>query len=452
MQICVVGAGYVGLVTAAALADFGHQVTVVENDQQRFTSLQNGKVPFVEKGLTPLVRKCCRTGQLCFTTDLAVVASADLVFIAVGTPPLPNGRPDLSALHQVAAALANLPARTVVIKSTVPVGTGDWLEENLRSKGQKKKWRVLSNPEFLRPGSALDDFRHPDRIVIGAAEEEAAYILVKLYASLNCPLLVVDRRSAEMIKYAANAYLATKISFINEIANLCEMSGADISGVSQGIGMDRRIGQAFLKAGIGFGGSCLPKDLAALLALGQDMGLPLSLLQATVTVNNKQRFFLADRLKELLGDLAHARVACWGLTYKPGVDDIRGAPALDLLTYLTEEGANVYAYDPQEQVRNEIGKILPSVVICDTAKSAAQEADAILLLTEWPEFGYINWKKLLKVVNRPLVLDGRNSLDGAAVEEAGFYYVGLGQARYRFEKAFEKTTAWRNLAVTKAVI
>lgn len=462
MRICVVGAGYVGLVTAAVLADLGHQIVVVENDQRRLASLQNGKIPFTEKGLAPLVRECCRAGRLYFTADLAVAAPADLVFIAVGTPPLPDGRPDLSALHKVTAALTHLPARTVVIKSTVPVGTGDQLEKDLRLNGrgktgqgkaeQGKAWRVLSNPEFLRPGSALDDFRYPDRIVIGAAEEEAAHLLVKLYTPLNRPLLVTDRCSAEMTKYAANAYLAAKISFINEIANLCESSGADIATVSQGIGMDRRIGQAFLKAGVGFGGSCLPKDLDALLALGQDFGLPLPLLRATVTVNREQRFFLARRLKELLGSLAQTRIACWGLTYKPGVDEIRGAPALDLLAYLLGEGADVRVYDPQKRARTQIGTVLPGVVTCNTAQRAARGADAILLLTEWPEFARVNWKKLLHVVNRPLVLDGRNFLDGTAVQAAGFHYVGLGQARYRLKQALEKTTAWRDRAATRTVI
>lgn len=351
MQLCITGGGYVGLVTAAVLADLGHDVKVVEVDPYRLAVLERGDVPFSEPGLAPLVRNNIEKGRLHFTSDLvAGAAAAEVIIIAVGTPPRQDGVPDMTAFNSVVKVLPSLPPRrrVVAVKSTVPVGTGDALDAFLQQNSLPGRWQVVANPEFLRQGSAVKDTREADRIVIGASDPEVAHVLIKLYAPLNRPVLVVDRCSAEMIKYAANAFLATKISFINEMAGLCELMGADIGAVAQGIGMDHRIGPAFLKAGIGFGGSCLPKDLAALLALGTSLERPLPLTRAVVQVNEEQKLLLARYLEFLIGDLQERRIALLGLTFKSGTDDIRSAPALDLLAHLLQRGSRVTVMIPRK--------------------------------------------------------------------------------------------------------
>ncbi|MDN5327317.1 MAG: UDPglucose 6-dehydrogenase [Moorella sp. (in: firmicutes)] len=440
MQLCITGAGYVGLVTAAVLADLGHEVMVVEVDPYRLAVLERGNVPFSEPDLAPLVRNNIKKGRLDFTADLvAGAAAAEVIIIAVGTPPRQDGVPDMTAFNSVVKVLPSLPPRrrVVAVKSTVPVGTGDALDAFLQQNSLPGQWQVVANPEFLRQGSAVKDTREADRIVIGASDPEAAHVLIKLYAPLNRPVLVVDRCSAEMIKYAANAFLATKISFINEMAGLCELMGADIGAVAQGIGMDHRIGPAFLKAGIGFGGSCLPKDLAALLALGTSLERPLPLTRAVVQVNEEQKLLLARYLEFLIGDLQERRIALLGLTFKPGTDDIRSAPALELLAYLLQRGSRVTAYDPEERARRQVARSFPAVTVCDDPYRAAAAAEAILLLTEWPEFSRLDWRRLRHLVKRALVLDGRNFLEGPQVEEHGFLYVGIGQKNYSLRRAGE---------------
>jgi len=322
-----------------------------------------------------------------------------------------------------------------VIKSTVPVGTGDALEEYLRKKAPHAHWQVVSNPEFLRQGLALEDFLKGDRIVIGAKEEEAAQRVAQLYAPLSRPLLIVDRRTAEMIKYASNAFLATKISFINEMARLCQEVGADIEKVAQGMGLDHRIGPHFLRAGIGFGGSCLPKDLLSLISLGRDLGKNLPLLRAVWDINEEQKLLLAGYLEEIWGELQGKKVAVLGITFKPGTDDTRDAPSLGLIPHLILRGALVTAYDPQERARRVLAQLFPQCMVYDNPYQAAAAAHALLFLTEWPEFSSLDWKRLRLLTQGSVVLDGRNFLSPEAVEGQGFIYVGIGRGEYNPSRA-----------------
>jgi len=374
-----------------------------------------------------LVEKGIRRGNLGFTGDLKEGAEgAEAVFIAVGTPSGPGGRADLTDFWKVASDLAQLPpaTRIAVIKSTVPVGTGDALEEYLRKKAPHAHWQVVSNPEFLRQGLALEDFLKGDRIVIGAKEEEAAQRVAQLYAPLSRPLLIVDRRTAEMIKYASNAFLATKISFINEMARLCQEVGADIEKVAQGMGLDHRIGPHFLRAGIGFGGSCLPKDLLSLISLGRDLGKNLPLLRAVWDINEEQKLLLAGYLEEIWGELQGKKVAVLGITFKPGTDDTRDAPSLGLIPHLILRGALVTAYDPQEKARRVLAQLFPQCMVYDNPYQAAAAAHALLFLTEWPEFSSLDWKRLQLLTQGSVVLDGRNFLSPEAMEGQGFILRG----------------------------
>ena len=441
MRICVVGAGYVGLVTAAVIAGLGYQVSVVENQPAKLAVLRKGETPIYEEGLPNLVKDNFRDGRLAFTDDIGAAAEkAEAVFIAVGTPSQADGSPDMTSFYAVRDALCQLPHRSstgrrlAVVKSTVPIGTGDALHHFFQKNAASRSWQVVSNPEFLRQGTALYDTNHADRIIIGAEEEDAAHLLMKIYAPLSRPVLLVDRRSAEMIKYAANTFLAAKISFINEMACLCEQVGADIGAVARGMGMDARIGHAFLKAGIGFGGSCFPKDLHALLSTGQETQLQLPMITAVAAVNHNQNLLLPRFLGELYGDLQGVRVCLWGLTYKPGTDDTRDAPALAVLTELIGRGAQVTAYDPQLKACWLVKQQFPAVSIAHDPYEAAARSEAILLLTEWPEFAHLNWNRLRHQVKRPLVLDGRNHLEGSVIEAAGFSYAGIGQKRYPLKR------------------
>ncbi len=447
MRICVVGAGYVGLVTAAVIAGLGHQVSVVDKQPEKLAVLQKGETPIFEEGLPALVKENFREGRLAFTGDLiAAAAEAEVVFIAVGTPARPDGSPDMTAFYEVRDILCQLPprppgsdgawrtpGRLAVIKSTVPIGAGDALE-GFFQKNAVSRWQVTSNPEFLRQGTALYDTTRADRIVIGAEEDDAAHLLMKIYEPLGRPVLLVDRRSAEMIKYAANAFLATKISFINEIACLCEQLGADIGAVARGMGMDARIGHSFLKAGIGFGGSCFPKDLNALLTAGQVLQAPLPLINAVTDVNSRQNLLLIRYLEDLFGSLQGLHICLWGLTYKPGTDDVRDAPSLAVLSELTALGAYVTAYDPQVKACWLVRQQFPTLTVARDPYEAAARSEAILLLTEWPEFAHLNWNRLRRLVRKALVLDGRNFLDGSVVEAGGFGYAGVGQKRHSLKR------------------
>jgi UDPglucose 6-dehydrogenase len=401
VEICVVGAGYVGLTVASCLAKMGHRVTCVEKDPQRLRACREGRVPFHEPGLGDLVRQGLAGATLTFTDRLDGAArAARIVFCAVGTPSGRNGEVDLSALDEVVDVLAGIPNgdRVVAIKSTVPVGTTDRVARRLGG-------RVASNPEFLREGSAVEDFFHPYRIVIGTRSQAAAETLESLYAPLEAPVVRTDPPTAEMIKYASNAFLATKVSFINEIAQICEHVGADVRTVAEGMGLDPRIGPHFLRAGVGFGGSCLPKDLRALAETAREYLVEPALLEAVLRVNEAQRRRFVDRVEAILGGLAGRTVAVFGLSFKAGTDDVRESPALAIVERLLARGAAVRAYDPvaQEAARTR----LPSLVCVPDPYEATDGADAVLILTDWPEFRELDWHRIRRRVRHPVVLDGR---------------------------------------------
>ncbi len=477
MQVAVVGAGYVGLVTGACLAHLGHSVICVDNNPAKIEGLQRGRLPIYEPGLEELVREGAEAGRLHFTTDLSLaVQASEVIFIAVGTPALPSGDPDLRYVEAVAREIGQHlddRYRVVVNKSTVPIGSGDWVrmlildgaagaakqrlgsreESELLSGGAPEatpfsrgslvletsprtpQFDVVSNPEFLREGSAIHDTFYPDRIVIGSNSPRAIEILRQLYEPIlsrqqglggdPVPLLVTDLASAEMIKYAANAFLATKISFINEIANICERTGADITQVAAGIGLDKRIGRAFLNAGLGWGGSCFPKDLAALIQTAADYGYEAKLLRATVEVNREQRQRLVEKLQQALKVLKGKTIGLLGLTFKPHTDDLRDAPSLTLIEQLHRLGAKVKAYDPIVSASG-MREGLAYVVVETDVFRLAQDCDALVLVTEWPEFLSLDYRRLAELMRRPLLIDGRNCLDRQAVQQAGITLIGVG--------------------------
>lgn len=463
MDICVIGAGYVGLVTSACLAYLGNQVTAVESNPERLGSLRKGLVPFFEPGLQEFVQTTSESGFLTFSDNLEeAVRKAHVIFIAVGTPSLPNGEPDLSQVMVVAksigSALDSKHRRIIVNKSTVPVGSGNWVEmlvsqgvQNAQpvparsSRPEAPSFTVVSNPEFLREGSAITDSFYPDRIVVGSTDEQAVAQMKQLYKPIieqtfdaphfaprpkdfdSVPFVVTDLASAELIKYSANAFLAMKISFANEIAGLCEKVGADVSQVAQGIGLDYRIGKAFLNAGVGWGGSCFGKDVSALMQVAKEYAYPTSLLEATVAVNERQRLVVIKKLQEELKILKGRTVGLMGLSFKPNTDDLRDAPALTIAYQLLKMGASVKAFDP---VSNERCKALhPNLEIgyCESIEELATDADALVLVTEWDQFKKLEWKKLAKVMRWPLVIDGRNVLHEDDIVAAGMTYRGVGR-------------------------
>ncbi|MBO8142763.1 MAG: UDP-glucose/GDP-mannose dehydrogenase family protein [Firmicutes bacterium] len=427
MKLCVVGTGYVGLTAAVSLAHLGHTVTGVDADQDKVEALQKGRVPFFEPGVARLLAEGMAANRLRFTPSLPEgLAGADAVFITVGTPQGSDGAPDLEAVQAAVDQLAvgNPHPRPVIIKSTVPVGTGDRLEHRLRAK-TGKSWHVVSNPEFLREGSAVTDFLRPDRVVIGAESPEAARIVRRIYTGIDAPMLLTSRRTAELIKYAANAFLATKISFINEIADLCERVRVDVTHVSRGLGLDRRIGPHFLQAGLGYGGSCFPKDVAALRWQFTATGLEPAILAAVHAVNAGRRARFVQLVRSRLGELKGQSLAVWGLSFKPNTDDLRDSPALDIIPALVAHGARVRVYDPA------VGPLarsrFPSVRVARSPLDAADGAAAVLLLTDWPEFAQVDLGALKARMARALLVDGRNQLDPAACRAAGFEYCSLGR-------------------------
>lgn len=488
MRLTVLGTGYVGLVTGACLAHAGHRLTCLDVDEEKVRSLREGRVPIFEPGLTELLSVLGAAGRIAYTSDYeAALAGAEAVFICVGTPSLPDGQADMSAVQSAATMLgrhlAN-PYTVVVNKSTVPIGSGDWvgmlMREGLRQRqatrvrsapcevrssgstpsdthaqkppapvalaerGEGPGFDVVSNPEFLREGSAVRDALYPERIVIGSDSERAIGVMRAIYrpilertfpplpgtpreeaAGAEAPLLVTDRTSAEMIKYAANAFLATKISFINEMANLCERIGADVSEVARGIGMDSRIGQGFLNAGIGWGGSCFPKDLASLCFTAREYGYECRLLEATQGVNASQRLLVIRKLQDRLKVLKGKTVTLWGLAFKPGTDDVRDAPAHSIARRLLELGVRVQAYDPVAIPNARRWGL--AAEYCDSAVAAAQESDAIVLVTDWPEFATQSWAEVRAAMRRALVIDGRNFLPRAELLVHGFEYCGVGR-------------------------
>lgn len=438
MNIAIVGTGYVGLVSGACFAETGAIVTCIDVNEEKINSLKNGKVPIFEPGLDELVLKNLNSGRLKFTTDLAsVINEQELVFSAVGTPPDEDGSADLNYVLQVAKTIGeNLNRYLVVVtKSTVPVGTAkkvrNTIQAELDKRGVDVEFDVASNPEFLKEGNAIKDFMSPDRVVVGVESDKARKLLTKLYKPFlinNFRVIFMDIPSAEMTKYAANSMLATRISFMNDIANLCELVGADVNMVRAGIGADTRIGRKFLYAGCGYGGSCFPKDIKALIKTGEDNGYSMEVLKAVERVNEKQKTILYEKLQKAYHDenLTGKNIAIWGLAFKPETDDMRESTALVLIKKLLDAGCCVRAYDPVAM--NECRRILGNdIYYCKDMYDATFEADALLLLTEWKEFRLPAWKVIKKSMRRPLIIDGRNIFDSDELKELGFEYYGIGK-------------------------
>jgi UDPglucose 6-dehydrogenase len=433
MRVAMIGTGYVGLVSGACFADFGHDVTCVDNDVSKIAALDRGEIPIYEPGLGDLVDSNVRQKRLAFTTDLAgPVREAEAVFIAVGTPSRRgDGHADLSyvytAAREIAAAIDGF--TVVITKSTVPVGTGDEVERIIRETRPDADVAVVSNPEFLREGAAIQDFKHPDRIVVGTDDPRAKEVMTELYRPLYlnaAPMLYSDRRTAELIKYAANAFLATKITFINEIADLCEKVGADVQQVARGIGLDNRIGAKFLHAGPGFGGSCFPKDTVALIKTGQDYAAPLRIVETVAAVNDTRKRAMARKIANALGNAVRGRtIALLGLTFKPNTDDMREAPSIPLITALHDMGAKVRAYDPAGMANAK--ELLPDVAYCDDPYACAQGADALVIVTEWEQFRALDLGRLRRAMARPVMIDLRNVYRPEEMVKHGFIYEGIGR-------------------------
>ena len=461
MRVCVIGTGYVGLVTGASLAHIGHQVICVDNNEEKVKLMKAGQSPIFEPGLSEIMQSAIQSGNIEFTTDTAAgVAHGEILFIAVGTPPLPTGESDTRYVEAVARSIgANLDGgyKVIVNKSTVPIGSGDWVRmivldgiverqkvlvgagggSDITTLEKVPAFDVVSNPEFLREGSAVYDTFNPDRIVLGGSNPKAIAMMKELYAPIvdrsfaenkalpPVPVLVTDISSAEMIKYAANAFLATKISFINEVANICDRVGADVTQVAKGIGLDSRIGNKFLQAGIGWGGSCFPKDVSALIHTADDYGYEAHLLKAAVSVNQRQRSIAIEKLQQVLKILKGKTVGLLGLTFKPDTDDMRDAPALNLIEHLNRLGAKVKAYDPivaQSGMRHG----LTGVLVETDPERLADGCDALVLVTDWQQFRQLDYSKMASLMANPVMIDGRNFLDREALQQAGFYYVGVG--------------------------
>jgi UDPglucose 6-dehydrogenase len=421
--IAVIGTGYVGLVTAAGFAQLGSEVWCVDIDAEKIARLERGEVPIYEPGLAECI--AANRERLHFSTELEpALEHARLLFVAVGTPPTYSGDADLSAVHAVVDAMPRSDHHALVMKSTVPVGTGAAIIRSFAERG-KAGFAYVSCPEFLKEGSALEDFLHPDRVVVGDAGDWAGDAVIELYAPLDAPLVRTDIASAEMIKLAANAFLATKISFINEIANVCEETGADVLEVARGMGLDRRIGTHFLKPGIGFGGSCFPKDVSALKQLAGNSGYHFQLLTAVIEVNELQKRRVISKLQKHLGSLVGKKVALLGLAFKANTDDMREASSLVLSARLQADGAKVRAFDPIAE--REARKLMGGVEFADSAVGAVEGADAVVIVTEWPEFAGLDWSAVAERMSGRLVIDGRNFIDPDAVRAAGFIYEGIGR-------------------------
>ena len=430
MNICVVGTGYVGLVTGAVFADLGNDVVCVDNVAEKIAALQAGRMPIYEPGLEEMVARNAADGRLSFTTDLAAaVRRSVIVFITVGTPAKDTGQTDLAAVEAVARQIAQAMERyTVVVnKSTVPVGTGELVREVIeRHQPTPVPFDVVSNPEFLREGSAIEDTLRPDRIVIGAPTQQVAMSLLELYAPLERPMIITDVPSAEMIKYASNAFLAMKISFINAIANICELAGADVTQVMKGVGLDPRIGQAFLQAGLGYGGSCFPKDTESLVHTAAALGADFALLRAVVETNNERAPHFVRMIEKALAPLDDKTIAVLGLAFKPNTDDMREAKSAEVIARLVERGAAVRTYDPVA-MDNARTALPPGVAYCDSPYAAAADADGVALVTEWNEFKFLNLERLRSVMRRPAVFDGRNLWEPERMRRLGFEYHSIGR-------------------------
>jgi UDPglucose 6-dehydrogenase len=449
MRVCVIGTGYVGLVTGVCLAQIGHQVICIDNNESKVALMQSGKSPIYEPGLDEMMKSAMAVGNLKFSTNLAAgVAHGEILFIAVGTPALPTGESDTRYVEVVARGIGihlNGGYKVIVNKSTVPIGSGDWvrrivLDGVAEREAEIAGFDVVSNPEFLREGSAVYDTFNPDRIVLGSDSEKAIAMMQKLYQPLvtrefatdkslpPVPVVITDLSSAEMIKYAANSFLATKISFINEVANICDRVGADVTQVAKGIGLDSRIGNKFLQAGIGWGGSCFPKDVSALIHTADDYGYDAQLLKSAVKVNQQQRYLAIAKLQQSLKILKGKTIGLLGLTFKPDTDDLRDAPALDLISELIRLGAKVKAYDPIIINQNL------EIILASSPEELAIDCDALVLVTDWQEFLELDYQLLTDKMNNPLIIDGRNCLDRQSLEQAGFTYIGIGRSSQTFQQ------------------
>jgi len=430
MNICVIGTGYVGLVTGAVFADLGNDVICVDKITTKVEALRAGRMPIYEPGLEEMVSRNVADGRLSFTTDLgAAVRQSDVVFVAVGTPSKDNGETDLSQVEDVAAEIGRAMDRykVVVNKSTVPVGTGELVREVIaRHQPRPVEFDVVSNPEFLREGSAIEDTLRPDRIVIGAPTQQVAMTLVELYAPLERPMIITDLPSAEVIKYASNAFLAAKISFINAIANVCEAAGADVTQVMKGMGLDSRIGPAFLQAGLGYGGSCFPKDVDSLVHTAGRLGYDFKLLRSVAEINRERATHLVDTIRKALAPLDARTLAVLGLAFKPNTDDMREAKSVEVIALLDAAGATLKVYDPVAMANAKA--LLPaSVAFCDSPYEAAEGADALILVTEWNEFKFLNLERLRGALRRPVIFDGRNLWEPERMRRLGFEYHSVGR-------------------------
>ena len=433
MRVVVIGSGYVGLVSGACFADFGHLVTCVDKDARKIEMLEAGAIPIFEPGLDHLVARNVAAGRLTFTTDLTTpVSEADVVFIGVGTPSRSDdGHADLSYVYAAAKEIGQALRKfvVIVIKSTVPVGTGDYVEQIIAEVNPEAQFAVASNPEFLREGAAIEDFKHPDRIVCGIEDERARAPLIEIYRPLflnESPVLFTSRRTSELIKYAANAFLAMKITFINEISELCEKVGADVQDVSRGVGLDKRIGSKFLHAGPGYGGSCFPKDTLALIRTAQDFNSPIRLIEATVAVNDTRKRAMGRKVIAVMGgDVRGKRIGVLGLTFKPNTDDMRDAPAISIIRALDDAGARIIAYDPQGM---EMAKpLLPPIDYAKSPYAVAEGASALVIITEWDAFRALDLDMIKGLMAEPVLVDLRNIYDPATVKGKGFTYTSIGR-------------------------
>ena len=432
MDISIIGSGYVGLVTGACFADVGHHVICVDNDPEKVKQLKAGEVPIYEPGLEEIIHRNVSARRLHFTGNIQeAVERSQIIFIAVPTPPLPDGDVDLSFVEKVAREIAGVLTdyRVIVDKSTVPVKTGEKVAESIKRYNRHgAKFDVVSNPEFLREGCAVADLMHPDRIVIGAQSEHAIDLMKKVYEPFMAPILVTDISSAELIKHCANSFLALKISYINAVSGICEASGADVEKVADGIGMDHRIGRDFLNAGIGYGGSCFPKDIAAFIAISEQLGTPFTLLKEVQRINESQKARFLKTIRETLWVLREKRIAVWGLTFKPDTDDVRSSVAIELVEQLLREGAHVVAYDPKGMHKARAIKAIADAEFASSALEAVTDAEALIIATDWNEFANVDLAVLKEKMRTPIVFDGRNLLDPETMRQFGFNYYSIGRA------------------------
>jgi UDPglucose 6-dehydrogenase len=432
MDISIIGSGYVGLVTGACFADVGHSVVCVDNDQRKVDALRSGQIPIYEPGLEEVVHRNVSARRLRFTNSIEDgVDHSQIVFIAVPTPPQPDGSVDLTYIERVAREIAEVlqEYRVIVDKSTVPVKTGEKVAETIRRYNKAGvDFDVVSNPEFLREGCAVADLMNPDRIVVGSNSDRALTLMKKVYEPFMAPIMVTDVNSAELIKHAANSFLALKISYINAISAICEATGADVERVADGIGADKRIGRSFLNAGLGYGGSCFPKDVAAFVAISEQLGVPFLLLKEVQRVNLLQRERFLKKIRNTLWVLRDKRVAVWGLTFKPDTDDVRNSVAIDLVNDLLEEGAIIHAYDPKGMDKVAELNLCKGATLAKSPLEAVQNAEALVLATEWNEFQRIDFEQVHKIMHTPIIFDGRNLFDPETMKKLGFRYYGIGRA------------------------